>query len=218
MAPSRIKICGLTRSEDVRCAVACGADALGFVFYEASPRSVTIEQAARLLDDLPPFVTAVGLFVNADNHFIQEAVERLPLSLLQFHGDETPAHCEAAGLPYIKAVRLPLVDAEQAVKDQAKLALSQEMQQHTQACGFLLDALSNAARGGTGEQFDWDLLPAQNSRPLVLAGGLNANNVAAAIRAHRPYAVDVSSGVEISAGIKDAKKIEKFVQTVVNSC
>jgi len=214
MNQTRIKICGLTRSEDVAVAIEAGADALGFVFYPPSPRSLDIAQAAKLLAQLPPFVATVGLVVDPEPEWLQRIAGELPLSLLQFHGDEAPVLCTSTRLPYIKAVRLPKRGAQPAVRNAAAQQLSQVMAAHSQASGFLLDTLSAAGQGGTGEQFDWSLLPAGEARPLILAGGLDAGNVAAAISAHRPYAVDVSSGVESAPGVKDAGKIANFIRTV----
>ncbi|MBT8149085.1 MAG: phosphoribosylanthranilate isomerase [Pseudomonadales bacterium] len=214
MNKTRIKICGLTRSEDIAAAIEAGADALGFVFYPPSPRALDIAQAAKLLALLPPFVTSVGLLVDPEPGLLQRIAGELPLSLLQFHGNEAPALCTSTRLPYIKAVRLPKCGVEPPVRAAAARELQQVFAAHQQASGFLLDTLSAAGQGGTGEQFDWSLLPAGEARPLVLAGGLDAGNVAAAVRAHRPYAVDVSSGVESAPGIKDAGKIENFVRAV----
>jgi phosphoribosylanthranilate isomerase len=199
----RSKICGITRIEDALAAVAAGADAIGLVFYAKSPRAVSVEQAAAILQALPPFVTSVGLFVDMPRAELQALLQRLPLDLLQFHGDESPADCEGHGRPYIKALRVrPGEDVAAA------------MAPYVGAHGILLDTFVEGVPGGTGATFDWSLIPRQAAKPIILAGGLEAGNVAAAIRQVRPYAVDVSGGVEASKGIKDAGKIRAFVQAV----
>ncbi|MFN3544457.1 MAG: phosphoribosylanthranilate isomerase [Thiobacillus sp.] len=196
----RVKICGITRIEDLRAACAAGADALGFVFYEKSPRHVSAEAAAVLLRELPPFVQSVGLFVNADPDFIRAVLRVAPLDLLQFHGDEAPADCVGYGRPYLKAIRV------NRDTDLLKCAADFETAQ-----GLLLDAFVPGVPGGTGERFDWGLIPPTLPKPFVLSGGLDPGNVAAAVRTVRPWAVDVSSGVEASKGIKDAQKIAQFI-------
>ena len=196
----RVKICGITRLQDLHAACDAGADALGFVFYEKSPRHVTLASAAALLRELPPFVQSVGLFVNAEPAFIESVLQAVPLDLLQFHGDETPADCARFGRPYIKAVR---VNRE---TDLLKCAADFDA-----ACGLLLDAWVPGVPGGTGERFDWTLIPANLPKPVILSGGLTPGNVAEAVQRVRPWAVDVSSGVEVSKGIKDAHKIAQFI-------
>jgi phosphoribosylanthranilate isomerase len=199
---TRIKICGLTRSEDVRDAAQAGADAIGFVFYPRSPRAVLPEQARSLVAQVPPFVASVGLFVNEDAGRVREILQEVPLSLLQFHGDETPEYCESFGRAYIKAARV------RAGFDLLKYAVA-----YAGASGLLADAWVDGYGGG-GESFDWNLLPAQLPLPLILAGGLNAANACEAVRRVRPWAVDVSSGVEVAKGIKDRKLMEAFVAGV----
>lgn len=196
----RVKICGITRLQDLRTACEAGADALGFVFYEKSPRFVSIEAAAELVDALPPFVQSVGLFVDADPAFVESVLRGVPLDLLQFHGDEAPADCARYGRPWIKAVRV------NRNTDLLKCAAD-----FNAARGLLLDAWVQGVQGGTGERFDWDLIPPQLSGPVILSGGLTPGNVAEAIGRVHPWAVDVSSGVEISKGIKDAHKIAQFI-------
>jgi phosphoribosylanthranilate isomerase len=196
----RVKICGITRLQDLHAACDAGADALGFVFYEKSPRHVTLASAAALLRELPPFVQSVGLFVNAEPAFIESVLQAVPLDLLQFHGDETPADCVRFGRPYIKAVR---VNRE---TDLLKCAADFDA-----ACGLLLDAWVPGVPGGTGERFDWTLIPTNLPKPVILSGGLTPDNVAEAVQRVHPWAVDVSSGVEISKGIKDAHKIAQFI-------
>ncbi|MFN9527394.1 MAG: phosphoribosylanthranilate isomerase [Pseudomonadaceae bacterium] len=199
----RSKICGITRIEDALAAVEAGADAIGLVFYGKSPRAVSIEQAAAILQALPPFVTSVGLFVDMPRDELQQLLQRLPLDLLQFHGDESPADCEGHGRPYIKALRIrPGEDVAAA------------MAPYAGAQGILLDTFVEGVPGGTGASFDWSLVPEDAAKPIILAGGLDAGNVATAIRQVRPHAVDVSGGVEASKGIKDAGKIRAFVRAV----
>jgi len=199
----RSKICGITRIEDALAAVEAGADAIGLVFYGKSPRAVSIEQAAAIVQALPPFVTSVGLFVDMPRDELQQLLQRLPLDLLQFHGDESPADCEGHGRPYIKALRVrPGEDVAAA------------MAPYAGARGILLDTFVEGVPGGTGASFDWSLVPENAAKPIILAGGLDAGNVATAIRQVRPYAVDVSGGVEASKGIKDAGKIRAFVRAV----
>lgn len=199
---TRIKICGLTRETDVDAAVAAGADAVGFVFYAKSPRAVTVARAAELARRLPPFVTPVGLFVNAASAEITAACAAIPTLLLQFHGDESPADCEAPGRPYLRAARMvPGLDL-------LDFAL-----RYRSACGLLLDAHVEGYGGG-GKVFDWSLVPRSAPLPLVLSGGLNPANVADGVRQLRPWAVDVSSGVESAKGIKDADAIHRFCAAV----
>ncbi|HEU0220168.1 MAG TPA: phosphoribosylanthranilate isomerase [Gallionella sp.] len=206
---TRIKICGITRAEDAQIAVRSGADAIGLVFYERSPRHVSIAQAAQLVAALPPFISTVGLFVDAEAAFVREVLAAVPLDLLQFHGDETPEYCAQFARPYIKAIRVKAgVDLLQCAFD------------FCSAKGLLLDAHVEGIPGGTGATFDWALIPKQMPLPVILSGGLDAENVAAAIERVRPYAVDVSSGVEASKGIntlkgiKDAARIARFIQEV----
>ncbi len=196
----RVKICGITRVEDLHAACNAGADAVGFVFYAPSPRNVSIDVAAALVRALPPFVQSVGLFVDADPAWVDEVLQRVPLDLLQFHGDETPTACARYGRPYLKAVRVrPDTDLLKYAAD------------FDAACGLLLDAYVPDTPGGTGERFDWSLIPANFPGPIVLSGGLTPENVAGAVQRVHPWAVDVSSGVEISKGIKDAQKIAQFI-------
>jgi phosphoribosylanthranilate isomerase len=196
----RVKICGITRLQDLHAACDAGADALGFVFYEKSPRHVSIASAAALLRELPPFVQAVGLFVNAEPAFIESVLQAVPLDLLQFHGDETPVDCARYGRPYIKAVRVN--------RDTDLLKCAADF---AAARGLLLDAYVPGVPGGTGERFDWTLIPPNLPKPVILSGGLTPDNVAEAVQRVRPWAVDVSSGVEVSKGIKDAHKIAQFI-------
>jgi phosphoribosylanthranilate isomerase len=199
---TRIKICGLTREADLDTAVEAGADAVGFVFYSKSPRHVTLARAEALARRLPPFVTAVGLFVNADASEIRAALAAIPQLVLQFHGDESPAQCRAAGRPYLRAARMvPGVD------------LLDFARQYSDAQALLLDAHVEGYGGG-GKVFDWSLIPASVPCPVVLSGGLTAANVTDGILQVRPWAVDVSSGVESAKGIKDAHAIRRFCEAV----
>ncbi|MGH8353079.1 MAG: phosphoribosylanthranilate isomerase [Pseudomonas sp.] len=203
MSAVRSKICGITRIEDALVAAEAGADAIGLVFYAKSPRAVSVQQARAIIAALPPFVTTVGLFVDASRCELNEILDAVPLDLLQFHGDETPADCDGYHRPYIKALR---------VKTGADIAA--QAAQYSRASGILLDAFVPGVPGGTGEAFDWSLVPQDLSKPLILAGGLTPQNVRAAIAQVRPYAVDVSGGVEASKGIKDAEKIRAFISEV----
>ncbi len=206
----RIKICGLTREQDVDTAVAAGADALGFVFYPQSPRYVTVDRAVKLCHRVPPFTSRVGLFVDAPVAQVNDILSLVPLSLLQFHGNESADYCESFGRPYIKAIRLGRPDNS---ADKTSLAET-IMAEHRLAAGFLLDTYKKGLHGGTGKAFDWTLIPANIDKPVILAGGLALANVADAIQSVNPYAVDVSSGVEEGPGIKDSKLIRQFVQEV----
>jgi phosphoribosylanthranilate isomerase len=200
---TRIKICGITRVEDALAAAHSGADALGLVFYDKSPRYVTPKQAAKLAAAIPPFVTLVGLFVNPGAEAVQEILQQVPLDVLQFHGEEEPTFCAQFNRPYLKAVRVKhgvdLVQCAARYKD---------------AQGLLLDAFIEGTHGGTGLSFDWTLIPHNLPLPVILSGGLHVNNVADAIKQVRPWAVDVSSGVEAAKGIKDAAKIAAFINEV----
>jgi len=202
---TRVKICGITRPADGVAAAQAGADAIGLVFYPPSPRCLSVEWARQLAMDLPPFVSAVALFVNPAAADVYTVLERVRPSMLQFHGDEDPVFCAQFGVPYIKACRVkPGVD------------LLEYLRPFAGAAGWLLDSHVEEF-GGVGESFDWSLVPAERSRPLVLSGGLTRDNVGEAIRRVRPWAVDVSSGVESSKGIKDAARIAAFIAEVRNA-
>ena len=202
---TRIKICGITRVEDARIAVELGADAIGLVFYASSPRSVGLDQARAIVAAIPPFVTIVGLFVDPAQDQVGSVLRRCSLGLLQFHGDEAPDFCNGFGLPYIKAARV-----------RADADLVQYLSPYHAAQGWLLDAYHEQLYGGTGESFDWTLIPRDLARPVILSGGLTPDNVGAAVRQVRPWAVDVSGGVEAAKGIKDAAKIAAFIAGVRN--
>lgn len=209
MTTPRVKICGITRVEDALAAARAGADAIGLVFYSRSPRFVTRKVASEICASLPPFVTTVGLFVNADRNEIAEVLASVPLDLLQFHGDESPEQCDGHGRPWIKAVRM-----------RSDVDLHQCASQYRRAAGLLVDSYVPGIPGGTGETFNWGRLPDDLSLPLVLAGGLHPGNVADAVTQVRPWAVDVSGGVELDTvqgrqgGIKDASKIRAFINSV----
>lgn len=200
---TRVKICGITRIEDALAAVDAGADALGFVFYSKSPRAVSIADAASIISRLPAFVTSVALFVDAEPELIERVIDEAQVDLLQFHGNESAQQCSQYGRPYIKALRM-----------KPDLDLNQQMLAYADARGVLLDAYTPGIPGGTGEQFDWSRIPATLAKEITLAGGLDSSNIAAAIEQVRPYAVDVSGGVELAKGIKDAKKLEQFIAEV----
>ena len=189
--------------EDARSASYSGADALGLVFYEKSPRHVTLQRAMQLVAAIPPFVTVAGLFVNPSADEVRNVLSQVPLDVLQFHGEEEPEFCVQFGRPYLKAIRV-----KQGVN------LVQCAARYQGAQGLLLDAFIEGTHGGTGESFDWELIPHDLSLPIILSGGLHAGNVAEAVRRVRPYAVDVSSGVEAAKGIKDPAKVAAFINEV----
>ncbi len=202
---TRIKICGITRTEDARAAAAAGADAIGLVFYPPSPRYLSLARAREIRDALPPFVQSVALFVNADAAQVAQVIGHVHPAMLQFHGEESPEFCAQFGMPFVKACRVA-----QGVD------LLEYLRPFTAASGWLLDAHVQEY-GGVGASFDWALVPASLERPLVLSGGLTIENVGGAVRRVRPWAVDVSSGVESAKGIKDAAKIAAFVAEVRNA-
>ena len=204
---TRIKICGITRPQDAIEAARLGVDALGLVFYPQSKRALDIERALRIRDVLPAFVQAVGLFVDPAEHEVVAMLRVFPELVLQFHGDESAEFCTRFGRPYLKALPMGLS------RDGRALDVRAAMQQHPHATGFLLDSHAPGAVGGTGQAFDWSTIP-ELSRPLILAGGLSPANVGEAIRRVRPWAVDVSSGLESAPGIKDFSKMAEFVDEV----
>ena len=204
---TRVKICGLTRAVDVQAACEAGADAIGLVFYPPSPRSVTVEQAKLILQDVPPFVTVTALFVNPTVAEVQTVLTQIPaISLLQFHGEETPAFCRQFGRAYIKAI--PMRD---------DVDLAQQALLYEDALGLLVDTYKPGLPGGSGESFDWHRLPQSLSKPLILAGGLTPNNVAEAIQQVAPFAVDLSGGVEACKGVKDTAKVIAFMASVASA-
>lgn len=199
---TRVKICGITREQDLEAAVAAGADAVGFVFYPPSPRFLDNDRARELVRRVPPFVTRVGLFVNPDPAAIAATLAAVPIDLVQFQGDEEPAFCEQLGRPYLKVARM-----------RAELDLLEFARSYPSARGLLLDAYVESY-GGAGQRFDWSLVPRSLPLPVIVAGGLTPDNVGTAIRQLRPWGVDVSSGVESAKGIKDASKIAAFIAAV----
>ncbi|NLR73971.1 phosphoribosylanthranilate isomerase [Leeia aquatica] len=203
---TRVKICGLSRPEDVAAAAQAGADAIGLVFYPPSPRGVSIAQAAGLLRHVPAFVSTVGLFVDPTEAEVRQVLAQCPLDVLQFHGDESPSFCRSFGRPYLKAVRV-----------KPGLDLLQYAENYADAAGLLLDAWVAGVPGGTGQSFDWSLIPADLPLPLILAGGLDPDNVAEAIGRVKPWAVDVSGGVEREKGVKDPARIEAFMRAVATT-
>ncbi len=203
---TRVKICGITRVEDALIAVGQGADAIGLVFYPPSPRYVTPTLAAEIVSALPAFVTVVALFVDASRADIEAVLSQVDIDLIQFHGQETADECRQYGKSYMKAIR---------VKSDTNLV--QYATEYSDAKALLLDTYADGVPGGTGQVFDWALIPKNLSKPVVLAGGLDAENVEQAIRQVKPYAVDVSGGVEFKKGIKDAAKIAAFMRGVSNA-
>ncbi|MCQ4242730.1 phosphoribosylanthranilate isomerase [Stutzerimonas stutzeri] len=202
----RSKICGITRAADALVAAEAGADAIGLVFYSKSPRAVSIAQAREIIAALPPFVTTVGLFVNASRCEINETLDAVALDVLQFHGDEMPDDCEGFHRPWYKALRV-----------RAGNDIRAEAARYAGASAVLLDTFVDGVPGGTGEMFDWSLVPADLPKPLILAGGLTPQNVQQAIERVRPFAVDVSGGVELSKGVKDAARVREFIGQVRTS-
>lgn len=201
---TKIKFCGFTREADARAAIELGADALGFVFYAKSKRAVQVEQLA-WLKRLPSFVQLTGLFVNPQADTVRAVTQALPIELLQFHGNEGAGFCTQFPQRYIKAVPMQGLDAEGA---------SNYMHAHPQACGFLLDNYGVSEIGGSGTAFDWQKIPKNSPAPLIMAGGLNANNVGQVIEAIKPYAVDASSAIEDAPGVKSAEKMAAFIRAV----
>lgn len=202
MSRTRVKVCGITRQADLESALSAGVDAIGFVFFPGSPRFVDTTPAASLARQVSPFVTRVGLFVNADACDVERILATVPIDLLQFHGDEDARYCEQFAKPYVKVARVA-----------PGLDLVEFARAYASAQGILLDAYVESY-GGSGRTFDWSLIPATLPKPVILSGGLTADNVGEAIRRVHPWAVDVSSGVEVAKGIKDAAKIAAFVSAV----
>lgn len=199
----RVKLCGMTRLEDINHAIALGVDAVGLIFYPQSLRHVSIDEAKFLTKERPPFVDFVAVLVNPDKDFVQELLYELPVNCLQFHGDETPAFCEQFNRPYIKAIQADNLCQIQKAQSDFKNAQA-----------LLLDTPSLSNRGGTGLTFDWRVIPKERTRPLILSGGLNELNVSDAIKTTNPYAVDVCSGIESSPGVKDPIKMNQFIKTL----
>ncbi|HTT07229.1 MAG TPA: phosphoribosylanthranilate isomerase [Gammaproteobacteria bacterium] len=207
MSPVRVKFCGITRAEDARTAAALGADAIGLVFYAGSPRAVTLPQAMAVVSGLPPFVARVGLFVDPRMEEVEMVLQLGGVDVLQFHGAEPPEFCRHFGRPYIKALRM-----------RPGMNVRAEVERHPDAAAVLLDTHEAGKPGGTGRAFDWTLIPRDLPRPVILAGGLTPDNVAAAIRQAQPYAVDVSGGIESAPGVKDAGLMQAFLHEVKTCC
>ena len=199
----RVKVCGITRDEDARSAVRAGVHALGFVFYPPSPRSVTVESARGIMAAVPPFVSTVALFVNPERGWVEEVISATQPDLLQFHGDEEDAFCSGFGKHWIKAIRM-----------QPELVLDKEIRRFPNARGILVDSYHPSKYGGTGHVFDWSRVEQGLGKPLILAGGLTPDNVAEAVRLTRPWAVDVSGGVELEKGVKSPSLVEAFIRGV----
>ena len=200
---TRVKICGMTRSEDAAAACQLGVDAIGLVFYGKSPRNVSIQQASSICESVSGFVSVVALFLNAETDLIRQVVNELPVDLIQFHGTEPPEFCRSFGKPYLKALGT-----------EGESDLVEQIEAYGDARGILLDSHGKGAAGGTGATFDWGIIPAHLSESIILAGGLNPKNVAEAIRTVRPYGVDLSSGVEAGPGIKNAKLMAQLMKEV----
>ncbi|MEE9310670.1 MAG: phosphoribosylanthranilate isomerase [Cocleimonas sp.] len=207
----RVKICGITSIEDALNACNAGADALGLVFYAKSPRNVSSEQALEICNAIPPFVTTVGLFLDASEEFVNRVLKTVPLDLLQFHGSESPEYCASFNRPYIKAVGMK----EFLESDDVESAFKKYADQYPQAQGFIVDSHGAGKAGGTGESFNWKKTPKAYNKPIILAGGLNPDNISKAIQTADPiYGVDLSSGVESTPGIKDKQKIEALMKNI----
>ena len=206
----RTKICGITSIEDALNVCNAGADALGLVFYAKSPRNVSSEQALNICNAIPPFVTTVGLFLDAPKDFVDDILKSVPLDLLQFHGSESPEYCTSFNRPYIKAVGM-----KEFIQDgDVEASFKRYADQYPDAKGFLVDSHGAGKAGGTGETFNWDEIPQAYDKPIILAGGLNPENIAEAIQSSPMYGVDLSSGVESAPGIKDKTKIETLMKTI----
>jgi len=202
----RIKICGITNLEDAKLAIDTGADAIGLVFYEKSPRYVAINSAKYIIKNASPFINFIGLFVDANESYVRKVLDRVAIDTLQFHGQESEQACAMYNRPYIKAIRM----AED-------INLYEQCEKYSSASGLLLDTYVKDVPGGTGLSFDWDRIPNDLNKPIILAGGLDETNVKSAISQVRPYAVDVSGGVEIEKGIKDPVKIKNFISEAMNA-
>ena len=203
---TRVKICGITSTQDAHNVCAAGADSMGLVFYEKSPRNVSIAQAKEICDTLPPFVTCVGLFLDPTSDFVNSVLAEVKLDLLQFHGIETAELCNSFSRPYIKAIGMEGISSEDE--------FAQATKQYTNAKGFLVDSHATGKAGGTGNTFDWENVPQAQQKPIILAGGLNPENIGDALQQLNLYGVDLSSGVESQAGIKDPEKIKKLMNEV----
>lgn len=203
---TKVKFCGITNLQDAISAAELGADALGFVFYPKSPRFISPKNAKEIIKKLPPFISMVGLFVNQSKSEVEEVIKDCPLNLLQFHGDENESFCKQYNLPYIKAITM-----------KSDVDLLKCIQEYNSAKALLLDTFSKVARGGSGEVFDWKMIPPNTLKPIIVAGGLTPENVQTLLEVISPYGVDVSSGIEINKGLKDYKLMKKFILGVTNA-
>lgn len=203
---TKVKFCGITNLQDAISAAELGADALGFVFYPKSPRFISPKNAKEIIKKLPPFISMVGLFVNQSKSEVEEVIKGCPLNLLQFHGDENESFCKQYNLPYIKAISM-----------KSDVDLLKCIQEYNSAKALLLDTFSKVARGGSGEVFDWKMIPPNTLKPIIVAGGLTPDNVQTLLEVISPYGVDVSSGIEINKGLKDYKLMKKFILGVTNA-
>lgn len=203
---TKVKFCGITNLQDAISAAELGADALGFVFYPKSPRFISPKNAKEIIKKLPPFISMVGLFVNQSKSEVEEVIKGCPLNLLQFHGDENESFCKQYNLPYIKAISM-----------KSDVDLLKCVQEYNSAKALLLDTFSKVARGGSGEVFDWKMIPPNTLKPIIVAGGLTPDNVQTLLEVISPYGVDVSSGIEINKGLKDYKLMKKFILGVINA-
>ena len=203
---TKVKFCGITNLQDAISAAELGADALGFVFYPKSPRFISPKNAKEIIKKLPPFISMVGLFVNQSKSEVEEVIKDCPLNLLQFHGDENESFCKQYNLPYIKAITM-----------KSDVDLLKCIQEYNSAKALLLDTFSKVARGGSGEVFDWKMIPPNTLKPIIVAGGLTPDNVQTLLEVISPYGVDVSSGIEINKGLKDYKLMKKFILGVTNA-
>ncbi|QMT60011.1 phosphoribosylanthranilate isomerase [Legionella sp. PC997] len=205
LARIRVKMCGMTRSQDVAHAINLGVDAIGLIFYPKSARHISIDKAKALLKDVPAFIDSVAVLVNPERDFVHQIVEELPIQLLQFHGDESSEFCAQFNKPFIKAIQC-----------NSEAYIHQAAQDFAMAKALLLDTPSKNARGGTGCTFDWNIIPQRVEKPYILAGGLDEFNVLEAIKSCQPYAVDLCSGIEVSPGIKDHNKMSRFMQKLLH--
>ena len=203
---TKVKFCGITNLLDAISAAELGADALGFVYYPKSPRFISPKNAKEIIKKLPPFISMVGLFVNQSKSEVEEVIKDCPLNLLQFHGDENESFCKQYNLPYIKAITM-----------KSDVDLLKCIQEYNSAKALLLDTFSKVARGGSGEVFDWKMIPPNTLKPIIVAGGLTPDNVQTLLEVISPYGVDVSSGIEINKGLKDYKLMKKFILGVTNA-
>ena len=199
----KIKICGLTDPENSKQIASLDIHAIGLVFFKESPRAVSIEQANEIIQELPPFINKVGLFVNASSNFVDQVLNSVNIDTIQFHGDESSSDCSQFQMPFIKAIRM-----------REGINLLSQAEEFSSASGLLLDSFEEDSYGGTGKSFDWNLIKNNLDLPIILAGGLNKDNIMSAIEKTQPYAIDISSGVEVDKGIKDIEKTKEIIEIV----